>query len=496
VESQLRRRKNAKANQFVISGGAGFLGSHLADELLKHDHRVIILDDLSGGFEENVPAHAVLAKGSILDTELIEKLFKCYKFDYVFHLAAYAAEGLSHFIKRFNYLNNLVGSVNLINAAVNYKVKRFVFTSSIAVYGSGQCPFTEEMKPEPEDSYGIAKLAVEKELEISHRMFNLDYTIFRPHNVYGDRQNIGDKYRNVVGIFMNQLMKGEPMTIYGDGEQQRAFTHVSDVVPIIAESVTNKHAANQVFNVGSHEVTSVNYLSKIIADRMGYFHSVTHLPPRDEAKVAFSDHSKVDAIFGGRYKMPLNEGIASMAQWVKQHGSRESKEFANIEISKNLPPSWMKAKAAMPDDKPKKFCYIGAPKVFLLEIACRLVNEAFGTFGCYVVGSCLERPDWRDVDVRFIMGAANIWINIPKIGKGMPTHIRSPLRTFTTATCQVTRALPEYVQHSDFMERPRTTHPEDHGRLSRPPRPLYRVRRVARLLDGGARQSLRTSHRR
>jgi UDP-glucose 4-epimerase len=136
------------------------------------------------------------------------------------------------------------------------------------------------MKPEPEDSYGIAKLAVEKELEISHRMFGLDYTIFRPHNVYGDRQNIGDKYRNVVGIFMNQLMKGEPMTIYGDGEQQRAFTHVSDVVPIIAESVTNKHAANQVFNVGSHEVTSVNYLSKIIADRMGYFHSVTHLPPR------------------------------------------------------------------------------------------------------------------------------------------------------------------------------------------------------------------------
>src|SRR5204862_1825636 len=167
----------------------------------------------------------------------IDKLCGKYKFNNIYHLAAYAAEGLSHFIKCFNYTNNVVGSINLINAAVNHQVNCFVFTSSIAVYGAGQTPMTEDLTPVPEDPYGIAKLAVEQDLRVSHEMFGLDYVVFRPHNVYGERQNIGDRYRNVVGIFMNQLLKGEPMTVFGDGEQSRAFTHINDVAPIIAESV-------------------------------------------------------------------------------------------------------------------------------------------------------------------------------------------------------------------------------------------------------------------
>ena len=124
----------------------------------------------------------------------------------MFHLAAYAAEGLSHYIKRFNYQNNLMGSVNMINASVNHNVKCFVFTSSIAVYGENTCPMEENMLPQPVDSYGIAKYAVEQELKVSHDLFGLNYIIFRPHNVYGEKQNIGDKYRNVIGIFMNQIM--------------------------------------------------------------------------------------------------------------------------------------------------------------------------------------------------------------------------------------------------------------------------------------------------
>ena len=180
-------------------------------------HDVVVLDDLSGGFQENVPAKATFVQGSVMDHELIDRLFDRHSFDYVYHLAAYAAEGLSHFIKRFNYNNNLIGSVNLINASINHKVKCFVFTSSIAVYGAGQSPMSEDMIPVPEDSYGISKLAVEQELRVSHEMFGLDYVVFRPHNVYGERQNIGDRYRNVVGIFMNQLLRGEPMTIFGDG---------------------------------------------------------------------------------------------------------------------------------------------------------------------------------------------------------------------------------------------------------------------------------------
>src|ERR1700722_6656155 len=228
----------------LVTGGAGFMGSHVAERLLGLGHEVVVLDDLSGGFAENVPEGAIFIKGAILDEAGIEHLFSRHEFSYVYHLAAYAAEGLSHFIKRFNYRNNLIGSVNLINAAVNHNVKCFVFTSSIAVYGSGQTPMTEEMVPIPEDSYGIAKLAVEQELKVSHEIFGLDYVIFRPHNVYGERQNIGDRYRNVVGIFMNQLLTGEAMTIFGDGEQQRAFTHVRDVAPLIAKSTEVAAACN------------------------------------------------------------------------------------------------------------------------------------------------------------------------------------------------------------------------------------------------------------
>jgi len=146
----------------------------------------------------------------------------------------------------------LIGSINLINASVNHNVKCFVFTSSIAVYGAGQSPMNEAMIPVPEDSYGIAKLAVEQELRVTHEMFGLNYVIFRPHNVYGERQNIGDRYRNVVGIFMNQILKGEAMTIFGDGTQQRAFTHIDDVAPIIAECVDCFYMCGKLYLLEQH----------------------------------------------------------------------------------------------------------------------------------------------------------------------------------------------------------------------------------------------------
>jgi len=224
------------SKKILVTGGAGFIGSHVTAHLIKKGKEVIIIDDLSGGFKDNIPENAEFIEGSILDVDLLEKVFKQNNITRIYQLAAYAAEGLSHFIKRFNYNNNLIGSVNLINLAVNYEVKCFIFTSSIAVYGSGQTPFLENIKPEPEDSYGIAKYAVEQELKTSHDMFGLNYIIFRPHNVYGERQNIGDRYRNVIGIFMNQLMKGEPLTIFGDGKQTRAFSYIDDVAPVIAHS--------------------------------------------------------------------------------------------------------------------------------------------------------------------------------------------------------------------------------------------------------------------
>jgi UDP-glucose 4-epimerase len=327
----------------LVTGGAGFIGSHVAEQLLARGHDVVVLDDLSGGFRDNVPPGATFEQGSVLDHELIDGLFRQYRFSYVFHLAAYAAEGLSHFIRRFNYSNNVIGSVNLINAAVNHDAQRFIFTSSIAVYGSGQTPMKEEMIPVPEDPYGIAKLAVEQDLKASHEMFGLDYVIFRPHNVYGERQNIGDRYRNVVGIFMNQLLRGEPMTIFGDGEQQRAFTHVNDVAPLIADSVENPGARNQIFNIGADVPFTVNQLASTIAHAMGRECLVQHLDARNEVQVAFSDHSKVDRVFGHRGTTSLEAGIRATAEWVKAHGARESSVFRGIEILKNLPPSWAAA---------------------------------------------------------------------------------------------------------------------------------------------------------
>jgi UDP-glucose 4-epimerase len=324
----------------LVTGGAGFIGSHVTDDLVNAGYKVVVLDDLSGGFKENVHKKAIFVKGTINDAKLIQSLFKKYRFTYVFHLAAYAAEGLSHFIKRFNYENNLIGSINLINASVNYGVKCFVFTSSIAVYGQNQLPMKESMKPNPEDSYGIAKYAVEMELEATHRLFGLEYIIYRPHNVYGERQHIGDKYRNVVGIFMNNLMQGKGLPVFGDGKQQRAFTHIADVAPIIASSIKNKKVYNQTFNLGSDKPYDIKFLAKAVAESMGEPYELIHLPARDEVKFAYSDHSKAKKMLKYKSSVSLKDGIKRMARWAKSVGPQTSKKFEGIEIDKNMLSAW------------------------------------------------------------------------------------------------------------------------------------------------------------
>ncbi|HMR81693.1 MAG TPA: NAD-dependent epimerase/dehydratase family protein [Niabella sp.] len=327
----------------LVTGGAGFIGAHVVNELLSMGHQVVVLDDLSGGFEDHVNPAALFVKGSITDHDLLESVFNEHKFDYVYHLAAYAAEGLSHFIRRFNYTNNLIGSVNLINESVKHKVKCFVFTSSIAVYGAGQLPMLESTVPEPEDPYGVSKYAVEMDLKAAHEMFGLNYVVFRPHNVYGEYQNIGDRYRNVIGIFMNQLMQGKPLTVFGDGKQTRAFSYINDVAPYIANCINVPASYNQVFNIGADKDYTVNELAETVMKVLGISGTVRHVEARNEVMHAYSDHSKAKEIFGieERSFTTLADGVKKMADWAIKAGARQSNTFSNIEILEKLPPVWL-----------------------------------------------------------------------------------------------------------------------------------------------------------
>ena len=325
----------------LVTGAAGFMGSHVARGLLDRGHSVIAVDDLSGGFEDNLPPDAEFRQGSVVDEAFVQTVFSEHRIDYVFHLAAYAAEGLSHYIRRFNYTNNVLGSVNLINQAVNNEVGRFVFTSSIAVYGENQLPMSEELVPLPEDPYGIAKYAVELDLAAARRQFGLEYTIFRPHNVYGEHQNIGDKYRNVVGIFMNQVMQGLPLTVFGDGTQTRAFSYIDDVVPVIVDSIEMDEAADEVFNVGADQPYTVNELAHVVCATFGVEPEIRHLPARNEVLHAYASHEKVRQLFDIPTPSTLEVGIRRMADWAQQVGARRAADFEEVEVWKEFPEGWL-----------------------------------------------------------------------------------------------------------------------------------------------------------
>ena len=325
----------------LVTGGAGFIGSHLTNRLLQNGYKVVVVDDLSGGFLENIPSGATTIEGNVLDVPLLSNLFEKYKFNIIFHLAAYAAEGLSPFIRRFNYENNLIGSINLINLSIKHKVERFVFTSSIAVYGSNQVPMTETLTPKPEDPYGIAKYSVEMDLRCARDVFGLPYTIFRPHNVYGEHQNIADRYRNVIGIFFNQIMKDEPLTIFGDGEQKRAFSYIDDILAPMVDCITMPNTVGETFNLGADQPYTINELAYAVMNVTDKKVPIRYLDARTEVVDAYADHEKTRKFFGNPSELTqLEEGLSHMAKWVFTIGPRESAPFSDIELTSGLPPSW------------------------------------------------------------------------------------------------------------------------------------------------------------
>jgi len=355
-----------KGASVLVTGAAGFIGSHVAAVCAEKGMKVVAIDDMSGGFETNIPDNVEFVKGDCTDALMLEKLFTKHKFAYVYHLAAYAAEGLSHFVRSYNYRVNLLASVELLNMAVKHKVNCFVFTSSIAVYGSmdateqasasdsnGTKPAAESIKPAPEDPYGISKYAFEMDLEAARQLFGLDYVIFRPHNVYGPHQNMFDKYRNVVGIFINQIFHDRPLTVFGDGEQTRAFSYIDDVAPVIADGPLVAKARNEIFNVGADTPYTVNVLSKEIKDALGKpDHPIIHEPPRHEVVNAVSNHDKVKEFYGVPKAVGLTEGLQKTIEWYKDQGTLfKPVEFESVEIIEQMPPSWLR-----PDLKQSTIC--------------------------------------------------------------------------------------------------------------------------------------------
>ena len=333
---------NSSSNRSVlITGVAGLLGSRFAAWLRReHPERTIIgIDDLSGGYRENVPEGVDFHEISLLDHEALAKIFESNDIQYVYHFAAYAAEGLSPFIRRFNYGSNLICTANLITQAIKHRVQRFVFTSSMAVYGNNELPFHEDLTPMPIDPYGIAKFACEMDIKVAADQHGLDYCIIRPHNVYGPGQNIWDKYRNVAGIFMRKLINGEPLTIYGDGEQQRAFTFIEDILESLWRAATTDATRNQTFNLGGFQEVTINQLADMVIDVAGKGEKV-HLEPRHEVKLAYCDHERVQRIMGFEPKTSLRDGMKAMWDWAQGQPNREVKKWESYELEVGLYDYW------------------------------------------------------------------------------------------------------------------------------------------------------------
>jgi UDP-glucose 4-epimerase len=329
-----------ETQKVVVTGGAGFMGSALVDQLVAIGHEVISVDNLLGGFRRNLNKDCKFFKMDLRNFDNVERIAK--GADVIFHLAAYAAEGQSIFSPIAINDINITPMNNLLVASVNHGVSRFVFTSSMAVYGNQKPPFSEDMPRKPIDPYGIGKAYCEAMLEAFADAYGFEFVILRPHNVYGPRQNIADSYRNVIGIWMNRIMRGRRPIVYGDGRQTRAFSYIEDITPAIARSGFLPEAANQIMNLGSTRKVSINEACKVLLKT-----SESSLQPKHESgrplevKHAWCTADKSIKLLGYRTKFPLNKGVAKMWAWAKKIGPQEPTYTLPLEIRKKAPGVWL-----------------------------------------------------------------------------------------------------------------------------------------------------------
>lgn len=324
----------------LITGVAGLIGSRLADWILENtDHQVVGIDDLSGGYKQNVHERVDFFEMDLVEGS-IDDCFKSAKPDYVYHLAAYAAEGLSPFIRSYNYKNNLVATSRVINECIKNEVKRLVFTSSMGVYGHGNGGiFDETQVPKPIDPYGIAKYGCEMDIQIAGEQHGLDWCIIRPHNVYGIKQNIWDKYRNVLGIWIYQHLNGEPMTIFGDGNQTRAFSYIDDSLEPLWNAAMRPSASKQIINLGGIKKYSINEAAQTLLHIIGEG-EVRHLEARHEVKHAIATWQKSIDLLDFEHKINLDEGLLHMWDWAKEQPMRERMIWPSYELDKGIYEFW------------------------------------------------------------------------------------------------------------------------------------------------------------
>lgn len=323
----------------LVTGVAGLIGSRFSDWLIDNvpNVHVIGIDDLSGGYIENINPKVEFHKLDLSTADLTH-VFEG-GVDYVYHFAAYAAECLSPFIREFNYTNNLLATAKVVNYCINYDVKRIVFTSSMGVYGDGAPPFDETHQPKPIDPYGVAKFSCEQDIRIAGEHHGLDWCIIRPHNVYGIKQNIWDKYRNVLGIWMYQHLNGEPMTIFGDGEQVRAFSYIDDCLEPLWKAGISEKASKQIINLGGTKYTSIKEANNILREIMGGG-EVKHLEPRVEVKVAHPTYQKSIDLLDYEDKTSMREGLTAMWEWAKQQPKRDRFVWGKYEVDKKIYSYW------------------------------------------------------------------------------------------------------------------------------------------------------------
>jgi UDP-glucose 4-epimerase len=330
------------SKSILITGIAGLLGSRLADWIIENTDNVVIgIDDLSGGYKDNVNKDAIFYEKNLTDLDGIDEIFKKHKPDIVYHFAAYAAEGLSPFIRSYNYKNNLIASANLITLSIKYEIDRFVFASSMSVYGNKyKPPFHEDLQQCPIDPYGVAKFSVEQDIKIAYEQHGLKYTIVRPHNFYGRNQNIWDKYRNVLGIWMYQILNDQQPTIFGDGEQKRAFSYVDDSIIPFWNASQRDVCIDQIINLGGIKEYTINEACDVLLKVSGTSLKPLYLEQRHEAKHAWSTWQKSIDMLDFKHSIDLEEGLTKMWNWAKSQPMRDRFVWPNYELEKGIYEFW------------------------------------------------------------------------------------------------------------------------------------------------------------